>query len=112
MTDSLLWLTVLVGALTTYFWRALGVALSGRMDPAGALFEWVGCVAYALLAGLVARMILLPIGVLQATPLSHRIIASAVACAVFFLTRRSVLLGVGAGVGTLILLAAGVLPFV
>ena len=41
---------VVVGGLVTYFWRALGVALSGRINAGSRLFEWVACVAYAMLA--------------------------------------------------------------
>src|SRR3546814_9582946 len=43
------YILVIVGGLATYFWRALGVALSGRIDADSRLFEWVACVAYAML---------------------------------------------------------------
>ena len=109
MVDSSIWLTLLAAALVTYFWRALGVLVAGRINPEGPVFEWVGCVAYALLAGLTARMILLPIGALQATDLGCRLVALAAALAVFRLCRGSVALGVLAGVVTLVgLTAAGV----
>jgi branched-subunit amino acid transport protein len=103
MADAVSWagawplLVVFAGAAATYFWRGLGVALSGRIRPDGALFDLFGCVAYALLAGLVVRMILLPTGPLQATGLGARIAATAVGVAVFFALRRSVLAGVVAG---------------
>lgn len=106
MSDSSPWLAILAAALATYFWRALGVAVAGRIATNGALFEWVGCVAYALLAALVSRMIVLPIGPLQHTDLSWRLIAAGVALAVFFLTRRGILPGVIAGTAALIGLSA------
>ena len=106
MADASIWLTLLAAALATYFWRALGVLVAGRIDPEGAIFEWVGCVAYALLAGLTARMILLPIGPLQATDLGCRLIALAVAVAVLRFSRGNIALGVLAGVATLIALTA------
>jgi branched-subunit amino acid transport protein len=93
---------LIAGAAATYVWRALGVALSGRIDPSGPVFEWVGCVAYALLAGLVARMIVMPVGPLQATDLGARLISAAIALAVFFLVRKSIFFGVTAGTLTLI----------
>ena len=109
MADASIWLTLLAAALATYFWRVLGVLVAGRIDPNGPVFEWIGCVAYALLAGLTARMILLPIGSLQATDLGCRLIAVAVAVAAHRLARGNIALGVLAGVVTLILLtAAGV----
>ena len=102
-----LWLIVVLiaGAAATYVWRALGVALSGRIDPAGPVFEWVGCVAYALLAGLIARMIVLPIGPLAATSLADRLASAVVALAIFFALRRNLLLGVAAGVAALVALS-------
>lgn len=96
---------VLVAAAATYIWRALGVALSGRIDPEGLVFRWVGCVAYAVLAGLIARMILLPVGSLATTPLSFRMLAAAAALAIFYLARRNLLLGVVVGGGTLTVLS-------
>ncbi|MGQ9365148.1 AzlD domain-containing protein [Azospirillum sp. ST 5-10] len=105
MTDPAIWMALAGGAVVTYASRALGVALSGRIDPNGGLFRWVGCVAYALLAGLVARMILLPVGPLQATDLGARVLAAAAALAAFWLAGRSVLAGVTVGTAALIGLA-------
>lgn len=96
-----------VAAAVTYFWRGLGVAFSGRIDPASPLFEWVGCVAYALLAGLISRMILLPVGALEATEVTHRIAAAVIALAIFFVTRRNLAFGLAAGVGVLVLFTWG-----
>ena len=104
MTDgAILWpfAVMIAGAAATYAWRALGVALSGRIAPQGRLFEWVACIAYALLSGLIARMILLPSGPLAELPLSDRIGAAVLAAAVFFLARRNMPLGVVSGVGAL-----------
>lgn len=97
-------LVLVIAALVTYAWRGLGVLLSGRIDPEGPAFEWVGCVAYALLAGLIARMIVLPIGPLEATALGARLAAAAAALAIFFLSRKNLGLGVAAGAGALVLL--------
>ena len=103
--SSPLWAYVLitVGGLATYFWRALGVALSGRVNAGSRLFEWVACVAYALLAGLIARMVILPNGPLAETASADRIAGAVVALAIFFLTRRNIGLGVAAGAGALVL---------
>ncbi len=37
--------------------RGLGGLLSGRINPQSAMLEGVSCVAYALVAGLIARII-------------------------------------------------------
>ena len=100
------WLLLLAGIAATYLWRGLGVVLSWRLNPEGALFEWVSCVSYAMLAGLVARMMVLPAGSLAETALSDRLLGTALGFAVFFACGRKVLPGVGAGVGLFILLVA------
>jgi branched-subunit amino acid transport protein len=101
-----LWPLVLmtVGAAATYFWRGLGVYLAGKINADGPVFGWVSAVAYALLAGLIARMIVLPVGPLEETALAHRLGAAILALAVFFLSRHNILLGVTAGCATLVLL--------
>lgn len=91
------WWFLAVGALVTYAWRAAGVALSGRIDPNSKLMRWVASVAYALLAGLIARLIVLPQGSLEATALWMRLSAAGVAILAYFLCRRSIPLGVTAG---------------
>lgn len=108
-TGGPFWVVILIvaGGLATYFWRALGVALSGRVDAGSRLFEWVACVAYALLAGLIARMILLPNGPLADAAAPDRIAGAVVALAIFFVTRRNIGLGVAAGAGALVLMSWG-----
>lgn len=96
---------IVVGAAASYMWRAFGVVLSGRFDPDGPAIRWVGCVAYGILAALIARMVLLPVGSLASTPTVMRLVCVAVALAVFYLTRRNLLLGVVAGGGSLTLLS-------
>ena len=96
---------LLAGAGATYVWRGLGVALSGRLSPEDKLFDWVACVAYALLAGLIARMILLPSGPLAVLPLSDRAGAAILALVMFFLLKRNLPLGIASGVAALMILA-------
>jgi branched-subunit amino acid transport protein len=113
VSDAELWglVVVLTGAGATLIWRALGVALSGRIKPDSPLLDLVGCIAYALLASLVARMILLPIGPLQATGLAVRLAAAGAAVVVFYACGRNLLAGVIAGGGILALLAGGLAVF-
>ncbi len=108
MTESFLFWPFAVmtaGAAATYVWRGLGVALSGRIDPRGKLFEWIACIAYALLSALVARMILLPSGPLAEAPLAERVGAALLGLTVFFLARRNMALGVASAVAALMTLS-------
>ena len=99
-----------IGAAVTYAWRAVGVALAGRIDPEGVVIDWVGCVAYALLAGLICRMIVLPIGPLAETTLAARLGAVGIALVVYFAGGRHLLPGVISGSLALMGLAAWLGP--
>jgi len=99
-----LWPLLVVCTLGTYAWRGLGVLLSGRIGADSALFTWVACVAYAMVAGLVARIIVLPTGLLATSLLAHRLIACAIGLACYYASRRNLLIGVGAGAAALALL--------
>ena len=98
------WFALLVGAVVTYLWRGLGVLLSGRISPDGAAIQWVGCVAYALLAALVARMIVLPSGALAEVTAGVRIAAAGLGAVAFLAARGNVVVGVAVGVLALSLL--------
>ena len=91
------WILLLAAIGATYLWRGLAVPLSSRIDGDGRAFEWMTCVTYALLAGLISRMIVLPYGELATTPVSYRILAAVVALAAYFICQRNLLLGVGSG---------------
>ena len=97
---------LICGIAGTYLWRAMGVAFSARIEPDGVLFRWVTCVSYAMLAALISRMTVIPLGSLAETPIEFRLGAMAVAIVVFFIARRGMLAGVVAGVGTFIALVA------
>jgi len=106
MTLNYAWTIVLASIGVTYLWRALGVALSSKITPEGALYQWVTCVSYAMLAGLIARMTVLPLGELASLNLSVRLGAMGVALLVYFSAGRHMLAAVGAGVLALVAMAA------
>lgn len=91
--------------LATWLWRGLGVLLSGRLDPKSAMFEWVSCVAYALVAGLIARIIVMPSGLLAQTALADRLLSCVVALLAYRLARRNMFAGMVCGLAVFI--AAG-----
>lgn len=98
MTDlDALWVLVALCGAGTYLWRALGVTFSGGARLDSEIFAWAGCVAYAMIAGLVVRILLLPTGSLADTALTHRLIACAAALAVYYAVRRNLLFGVATG---------------
>jgi branched-subunit amino acid transport protein len=100
-----LWLLLGACALLTYAWRGAGVLISGKIDAESEMFAWISCVAYAMIAGLIARMLLLPTGTLAETTLAERAGGSAAALiAYFWLTERNLFVGVAAGAAAIWLL--------
>jgi branched-subunit amino acid transport protein len=98
-------LLVLACGAGTYLWRGMGVTVSSWLAPDSELFAWVGCVAFAMLAGLVSRIVLIPSGPLEHTALWQRLAAIGVSLAVYLvLTKKNLLAGVLASAGAIYLL--------
>ncbi|MCD6042966.1 MAG: hypothetical protein K0R40_2569 [Burkholderiales bacterium] len=93
-----LWTLLLACGAATYLWRGPGVLISAGINPRSDLFTWISCVAYAIIAGVVSRMLLMPTGALAETTLLERALGSAAGAVAYFqLTRRNLLVGVSAG---------------
>ena len=96
-TEASLWVIVFACGGATFFWRALGVLVTRRIDASGAFFRWITCVSYAMVAGLIFRMIVMPESELANVSLPIRLTAVASAFAAYFLFRRRLVAGVLAG---------------
>ena len=92
-------LLVLVGFLPNEIWRMLGLVVARGIDEESELFMWARAVAIAVLAGVIAKIIMLPPGTLAGVPLAIRLGAIACGFVAFLLVRRSVFAGVVAGRG-------------
>lgn len=102
--DWRLWGIVLLCGAASYVWRALAVFIGGRVSPESEAFKLFSCIAYAMVAGLISRMVILPEGLLAEAPLSFRLIGVGAAVAVFFGLKRNLAAGVLAGVTVFALL--------
>lgn len=98
------WQVALLCGLATYLWRGLGVMFSGAIRTESPIFVWVGCVAYAMIAGLIVRILLMPSGTLMQTLLTDRLLACVAAAMVFFLGGRNLFYGVITGGTVLVVL--------
>jgi branched-subunit amino acid transport protein len=98
-------LLVIASAIGTYVWRGLGVLLSGRIRVNSELFNWVACVAYAMVAGLISRILLIPSGMLVQTLLIERLGACVLALIAYYISRRNLLVGVGVGVAAIMVMS-------
>lgn len=106
MTEASALMALIAASLATYVWRGAGAALARRVGVGGAAFEWFSCVAYAMLAALIARIILLPVGILAEAPAVDRVGATAFGLVLFFAFRRHIFVGTIGGVAGFIALAA------
>ncbi len=88
-----MWGLLILVSLSTYLWRAGGVIISSHIEPTGNLAQWFTCIAYGMLAGLISRIMLMPIGILAETPLIDRLAALSIGFVVFFLMKRHLLPG-------------------
>jgi len=78
-------LMVLIGAiLAAIVMRSVGVAGAGYLQQDSAIFRWTGSVGFAIAAGVMTKMIVLPSGALQEAPLAARVCGLAVGIAIFF----------------------------
>jgi len=97
---------LLLGAVMTEPWRWAGVWLARDLDVESEVFRWVKAVSTALVAGLVARMVVFPIGALAEVAPWIRYAAFGAGLAVYVFAGRHILWGVLAGTATLLLATA------
>ncbi|AXS40885.1 AzlD domain-containing protein [Breoghania sp. L-A4] len=87
---------LIAGWFPTDIWRFLGVILAGKLQEDSEILVWVRAVATALVAGVIARLLLFPTGVLADSPPPLRIAAVVIGFAAFKLARERVLVGIAA----------------
>ncbi len=97
MPTELLWLIVLGSGAATFVWRGAGVLLVRRIDEDSVIFKWIACVSYAMIAGLIFRMLILPESELAQVPLWLRCSAIGLAFAAYFAAGQKLVAGVLAG---------------
>jgi hypothetical protein len=93
---------VLVGFLPNEVWRWLGLVMARGLNEKSEIVLWSRAVATAILAGVIAKLILFPIGELVAIPLPVRVGAAICGFAAFVAVRRSLLVGVAVGEAALL----------
>ena len=66
--------------------------------------QWIACVAYGLLAGLISRIIFLPVGLLDNTELVDRLGATVFGFVLFVIFKRNIAVGTLSAAGLFMLL--------
>ncbi len=82
-------LVILVTSLATYLSRFLGVVSSEKIEEASKIFRWFNCIAYSILAALIARIIIFPAGVLQEADLLLRLFVVAISLIIYILSKKN-----------------------
>jgi len=82
-------LVILVTSLATYLSRFLGVLSSEKMEIKSKIFRWFNCIAYAILAALIARMVVFPAGVLAESSILIRLFILGGSIFLFFMTKKN-----------------------
>ena len=82
-------LIILVTSFATYLSRFLGVVSSEKIDATSKIFRWFNCIAYSILAALIARIVIFPAGVLEEAELWVRLIVIIISIIVFFISKKN-----------------------
>ena len=82
-------LVILATSLATYLSRFLGVVSSEKINEASKIFRWFNCIAYSILAALIARIIIFPAGVLQEADLLFRLIVVTICLIIYILSKKN-----------------------
>ena len=82
-------LVILVTSFATYLSRFLGVVSSEKIDETSKLFKWFNCIAYSILAALIARMVIFPSVVLQEADLWLRLFVVIICVIVYLLSKKN-----------------------
>ncbi|MBU3598462.1 AzlD domain-containing protein [Polynucleobacter bastaniensis] len=103
-----LWIALAGAIIGTYICRAIGVLLAKRINQESEIFRYLSAVTYAMVAALVVRMVLMPIGLLSTVPLWIRLLICILSIGVM-VSKPTHRLVPALLTGTLLMLAYGVI---
>jgi len=94
MVETSAWIIFFSAVLATYVWRFTAVMISHRIEANHPIFEWFTCLAYGIIAALVARTLIFPSGLLAFVPLWHRLLAMLMAFVGFYFFGKRLWVGI------------------
>jgi len=80
---------ILVTSFATYLSRFLGVVSSEKIKETSKIFKWFNCIAYSVLAALIARMVIFPAGELAESGILIRLFVIAASVVLFLFTKKN-----------------------
>ena len=87
--SSIIILVILITSFATYLSRFLGVLSSEKIKETSKIFKWFNCVAYSVLAALIARMVVFPAGELAESGIFIRLFVVAISVVMFLFTKKN-----------------------
>ena len=82
-------LVILVTSFATYLSRFLGVVSSEKIKETSKIFKWFNCIAYSVLAALIARMVIFPAGELAESSIFIRLCVVTLCVLMFLFTKKN-----------------------
>jgi len=82
-------LVILVTSFATYLSRFLGVVSSEKIKETSKIFKWFNCIAYSILAALIARMGVFPAGELAESSIFIRLFVVTLCVLMFLFTKKN-----------------------
>ena len=82
-------LVILVTSFATYLSRFLGVVSSEKIKETSKIFKWFNCIAYSVLAALIARMVIFPAGELAESSIFIRLFVVTLCGLMFLFTKKN-----------------------
>ena len=80
---------ILVTSFATYLSRFLGVVSSEKIKETTKIFKWFNCIAYSVLAALIARMVVFPAGELVESSIFIRLFEVTLCVLMFLFTKKN-----------------------
>ena len=80
---------ILVTSFATYLSRFLGVLSSEKIKETSKIFKWFNCIAYSVLAALIARMVVFPAGELAESDILIRLFVVILCVLMFLFTKKN-----------------------
>ena len=80
---------ILITSFATYLSRFLGVVSSEKIRETSKIFKWFNCIAYSVLAALIARMVVFPAGELAESSIFIRLFVVTLCVLMFLFTKKN-----------------------
>ena len=91
MSSNYIYIAILIASVATYASRLLGAISAHYVNEEGKLFKFISCISYGILAALISRIFIHPVGALEESSSFVRIFAAGLTIIVLFLSKKNIL---------------------